>query len=285
MSAVVSWLLTAAFTWTAAALALNWGRLTGRGRRRVALLTSLAGIAMLVVALSAEGQRETQTTGQLLLGGAYVTGHASASASLRYYVATAVCLLLGTAGLAVSDEVAAKLRRHWVATAIGLSLVVTAVRFALEKVAAPMSWTNPIGITWLAPVVGAMFLRTLRDEGKGFRALLASLFAYAVGSRGAVAALMVVASALRLGSHYDLSRVTRVWFRGAPHTFEPGSFTQVLYLGVLPQLTFWVAYTVAVGLVGAGFAAAFLWARGGTGMGLMTPTETDPGARRAEDLG
>ena len=35
----------------------------------------------------------------------------------------------------------------------------------------------------------------------------------------------------------------------------------------------------------AGFAAAFLWARGRTGMGLMTPTATDPGTRRAEDLG
>jgi hypothetical protein len=164
-------------------------------------------------------------------------------------------------------------------------MVVTAVRFALEKVAAPMSWTQPVGIAWLAPVVGAMFLRTVRDEGKGFRALLSALLAYAVGSRVAVAALMVVASTLTLGSHYDLSRVTRVWFWGAPHTFEPGSTSQILYLGVLPQLTFWVAYTVAVGLVGAGFAAAILWARGGKGMGLMTPSETGPGARSAEDLG
>jgi hypothetical protein len=93
---------------------------------------------------------------------------------------------------------------------------------------------------------------------------------------------MVVASALRLGSHYDLSRVRQVWFWGAPHTFEPGSFEQVLYLGVLPQLTFWVAYTVAAGLVGAAFAAAFLWARRGTGMGVAASPEPGPGARRAE---
>jgi hypothetical protein len=282
MSPAVAWLLTAAVVWTAAALALNWGRLSGHRRRGVALLTSLAGIAALVVALSAHGQRDTLTTGQFLLGGAYVTGHASASASLRYYVVTAVCLLLGTAGLAVPDETAGRLRRHWVGTAIALSLVITALRFALEKVAAPMSWTHPVGITWLAPVVGAVFLRNARDEGKGFRAVLGGLTAYALASRGAVALLMVVASVWRLGSHYDLSRVTDVWFWGDVHRFVPGSFKPILYLGVLPQLTFWVCYTVVTGLMGAGLAAAILSARRSAGMRLMSPENPTPGARRAE---
>jgi hypothetical protein len=277
MSPAVAWLLTAAVVWTSAALALSWGRLSGRWRRGVALLTSAIGLAMLVVALSAHGQRETLTTGQFLLGGAYVTGHATASASLRYYVATVVCLLLGTAGLAVRDDAAVRLRRHWVATAIGLSLVITALRFALEKVAAPMSWTHPVGITWLAPVVGAVFLRHVRDEGKGFRALLKALLAYAVASRGAVALLMVVASAWRLGSHYDLSRVTRVSFRGEAHTFEPGSLGQVLSLGVIPQLTFWVAYTVLAGLLGAGVAAALMWARRGRQVGVLTAEHATAG--------
>jgi len=281
MSPAVAWLLTAAVVWTAAALALNWGRLSGHRRRGVALLTSLAGIAALVVALSAHGQRDTLTTGQFLLGGAYVTGHASASASLRYYVVTAVCLLLGTAGLAVPDETAGRLRRHWVGTAIALSLVITALRFALEKVAAPMSWTHPVGITWLAPVVGAVFLRNARDEGKGFRAVLGGLTAYALASRGAVALLMVVASAWRLGSHYDLSRVTDVWFWGEVPRFVPGSFKPILYLGVLPQLTFWVCYTVVTGLMGAGLAAV-LSARRSAGMRLISPEHPTPGARRAE---
>src|SRR5689334_6355035 len=106
MSSVVAWILTAAVVWPAVALFLNWGRLSGRRRRGLALLTSGAGIVMLMIALGAHGQRETLTTGQFLMGGPYVTGHASASASLRYYVATAVCLLLGTAGLAVPDATA-----------------------------------------------------------------------------------------------------------------------------------------------------------------------------------
>jgi hypothetical protein len=145
-----------------------------------------------------------------------------------------------------------------------------------------MTWTHPVGITWLAPVVGAVFLRSVREEGKGLRALLGALGLYALGSRAVVALLMVGASTLRLGSHYDLSRVTKVWFWGAPRTFEPGSAEQILYLGVIPQLTFWVGYTVMAGLVGAGFAAAFLWARRGPTMGLMTPSETAAATRRAE---
>jgi hypothetical protein len=183
MSPAVAWLLTAGVVWPAAALALNWGRLAGHRRRAVALLTSLAGITALVVALSAHGQRETLTTGQFLLGGGYVTGHTSASASLRYYVATAVCLLLGTAGLAVPDETAGRLRQHWVGTAIGLSLVITGLRFALEKVAAPMSWTNPVGITWLAPVVGSgLPAQRARRGGVPRRPRLAC--PYALASRG-----------------------------------------------------------------------------------------------------
>ena len=282
MSPAVAWLLTAGVVWPAAALALNWGRLAGHRRRAVALLTSLAGITALVVALSAHGQRETLTTGQFLLGGGYVTGHAFASASLRYYVATAVCLLLGTAGLAVPDETAGRLRRHWVGTAVGLSLVITGLRFALEKVAAPMSWTNPVGITWLAPVVGAFFLRNARDEGKGFRAVLGWLTAYALASRGAVALLIVAASMWQLGSHYDLSRVTDVWFWGGMHRFEAGSFQQILYLGVLPQVTFWVAYTVVTGLMGAALAAAVLSARRSAPIGVMSAEHPTTGAHRAE---
>jgi hypothetical protein len=289
MSPAVSWILTAAVVWTAAALALNWGRLAGHRRRAVAMLTSLAGMAALVVALSAQGERETLTTGQFLLSGGYVTGHVSASASLRYYVVTAVCLLLGTAGLAVPDETAGRLRRHWVGTAIGLSLVITGLRFALEKVAAPMSWTHPVGITWLAPVVGAVFLRSARDEGKGFRAVLGGLFAYALASRGAVALLMVIASTWRLGSHYDLSRVTDVWFWGNMHRFDPGTFRQIAYLGVLPQVTFWVAYTVVTGLLGAAVAAALLSARRGAAVGVTRSDQPasdrsapGPGAHRAE---
>jgi len=282
MPAAVSWTLSAALVWSGAALALAWGRVPAQWRRAAALATSAVGIAMLMFALSVHGQRETLTTGQFLLGGAYVTGLASASASLRYYAATAICLLLGTAALAWSDDAAAaSLRRHWLATGIGVSFVITGVRFALEIVAAPMSWTQPVGIFWLAPVVGAVFYIHLREEGQGWRALTRPLIVYALASRGAVAALMVMASVLRLGSHYDLSGVTDVWAWGHAHTFRPGSLAQILYLGIIPQLTFWVVFTLLTGGMGAGLAAALRWARRAPGS-LEEPPETPHEAQRAE---
>jgi hypothetical protein len=110
-----------------------------------------------------------------------------------------------------------------------------------------------VGITWLGPPVGAFFLWRLREEGRGVRALLWSLLLFALPVRAAVAGLMTVATLRRLGTHYDLSRIVtvRTPFTGEPAAFLPGSWEQVLVLGVAPQLTFWVAFTVVTGLVGA----------------------------------
>ena len=73
--------------------------------------SSAVGLIMLMLALNTEGQREAPTTAEFLLSGRYVTGHVSASASLPYYVITAVCLLLGTAGLVVPGPAGAPARR------------------------------------------------------------------------------------------------------------------------------------------------------------------------------
>ena len=161
------------------------------------MLTSLAGMAALVVALSAHGERETLTTGQFLLGGGYVTGHVSASASLRYYVATAVCLLLGTAGLAVPDQTGGAAppalgrhrhrpepRHH------GASLRAREGGGADELDAS--------GRDHLAGARGGSDLpaqRPGRRQGVS-RACCGGLIAYALASRGAVALLMVIASTL-----------------------------------------------------------------------------------------
>jgi hypothetical protein len=207
--------------------------------------------------VSTEGLRESQTTAVFLMGTPYVTEQASASASLPFYVLTGVCLLLGTTGLALADEDAAALGRRWLLMAIAVSTGVTAVRFTLEKAAAPWAWTNAVGVTWMAPVVGAFFAWNLREEGKPFRSLLAALAVYALAVRGTVAGLMVVASTLRLGSHYDVSALVQVRnpFSGDVHTFTAGSLQQVLQLGVVPQLVAWPVYTVLAGLLGA----AILW--------------------------
>jgi hypothetical protein len=188
-----------------------------------------------------------------MLSGRYVTGHVSASASLPYYVITAMCLLLGTAGLVTPDAAARRLDAHWMANALGLSFLITALRFTLEKVAAPNHWTNAVGITWLGPVVGAYFWMHLKESGRGVGALAAHLLGYALIVRAGVLALMIAATTRHFGSHYDLSGFTRVSvpLTGAIRRFEPGSWEQIAFLGALPQLTFYVAQTVVTGLIGA----------------------------------
>jgi hypothetical protein len=242
----------------AAAVLLWWGRLSGEWRRSIALASSAVGLILLMLALNTEGQREAPTTAEFMLSGRYVTGHVSASASLPYYVLTAMCLLLGTAGLVAPDSVARRLDDHWMAAAVGLSLGVTALRFALEKVAAPNSWTHAVGITWLGPLVGAYFWTHLREDGRGTRALAARLLGYALVVRLAVTSLMVAATLYHLGSHYDLSGFTlvRLPLTGGFRTFEPGSWDQILFLGAVPQLTFYVAHTVVMGVAGAALLSA-----------------------------
>jgi hypothetical protein len=243
--------------WAVAAVLLWWPRLPGAWRRALALLSSAAGVVFLVAAVSSEGLRESQTTAVFLMGTPYVTEQASASASLPFYVLTGVCLLLGTAGLALADEDASVLGRRWLLLAIAVSVGVTVVRFTLEKAAAPWAWTYAVGVTWMAPVVGAFFAWNLRQEARPFRALLGALAAYAFAVRGTVAALMLAASTLRLGSHYDVTAVTRVRnpLTGEVHSFTAGSLQQVMQLGVLPQLVAWPIYTILAGLLGA----ALLW--------------------------
>ena len=245
--------MAAPLIWAAAAVLLWWGRLAGESRRGIALASSAAGLVMLMLALNTEGQREAPTTAEFLLSGRYVTGHVSASASLPYYVLTGVCLLLGTAGLVVPDHEARRLDGHWFAGTVLLSLAVTALRFGLEKVAAPTTWTHAIGVTWLPPVVGAYFLMHLLERGRGWATLAWRLTAYAVLVRSAITLLMIAATTYRLGSHYDLSGFPRVRMpiTGTIYIFEPGSGAQIAFLGAIPQLTLYVAYTVATGLLGA----------------------------------
>ena len=243
----------------------------------MAVLTSGLGVLFLVWALRAEGHREAATTAVVIVGPAYVTDQASASASLPYYVMTGVCLLLGTAGLTIGNAAAERLGRHWMATAVALSLLVTATRFALDKAAAPPVWTRPVGVTWLPPVVGAFFALSAVREGRGLRSVARSLLGYGLAVRGFVALLMTLATTLRLGSHYDISALRYVEnpISGRWYGFAAGSFEQLFFLGLLPQLVFWPVYTVVLGMLGA-VAALLLWPRG------FGPRSSHPAGRGAD---
>jgi hypothetical protein len=261
MAAPLKFVLTALLAWSFAAPLLWWARLPGPWRHTLALLTSAASLVFLLAAIGTEGVRESPTTVVFLVGPSYVIEQASASASLPYYVMTGVCLLLGTVGLAVGDEMVARLRRRFITLAIGMGLAVTALRFCLDKMAAPPLLTAVIGVVWLPPLVGAFFAQNFREQGKGLGSVAGALLLYGFVVRGSILLLMLLASTYRLGSHYDVSGLVRVQntFTHEIYRFEPGSLTQVLVLGVIPQLVVWPIYTVVLGLLGAGVVWLANW--------------------------
>jgi hypothetical protein len=250
-----------ALSWALAGLMHFWPRFSGQWRRLVSIATSGAGLAFLLAGTAAEGLREMSTTSVVVVGPAYLTGTASASASLHYYVLTAVCLLLGFAGLALGGPLARWLRRHWLLSAVAVAWLVTVIRFLLEKSAAPDLLTQAVGVTWMAPVAGVFFAVCLRGEGGRLRRLVRPLVIYAFLVRGFVALVATLATRLGLGTHYDLSPFVRVTLRltGTEHVFAAGSWWQILWLSLLPQLVVWPVYTVAAGL--AGGALAWHWTR------------------------
>jgi hypothetical protein len=260
-----------------AVVVLLWGwLLPGFWRRGFALVSSAAGIAFLIVGQNTQGESHASTTVQYLMGSLDVTEYASASASLPYYVLTAACLLLGTLGLALSDDVAHRIGEHAIAIAVAVSLFMTLLRFALEKAAAPDAWTQAVGITWLAPLVGAYFASRLDAGTRNMRRLATSMLVYGVITRAGVVAMMLAATLLRAGSHYDVSSLLRVRspFSGRIFSYASGSLSQMLDLVVLPQLTFWVLYTLLAGLLGG----ILMLASGPTGA-------TQIARRRTPDLG
>ncbi|HET8645085.1 MAG TPA: hypothetical protein VFO85_06330, partial [Vicinamibacteria bacterium] len=167
--------LTLLALWTGAGAVLFWGDLPPRLRRVLALLVSAAGLVFLVIALNTAGHRETDTTTRVLVGSPFITGKASASASLPYYVMTGLCLLVGTVGLALPESAARGLRSRWLATAIGLSLAIPVVRLLLERSAAPPGLAWAFGVTTLPPLVGAFFAVKARGEGRGFGEVVRAL--------------------------------------------------------------------------------------------------------------
>jgi hypothetical protein len=247
---------TVMFVWTVAAVVLSWGRISLPWRRGLSFAVSGAGLAFLFLALNTDGLRESATTGAFLIGGTpYVTGTVSASASLPYYVMTALCLLVGFTGLALPEPWVARWSRHWLAVAIVLSLVTSVLRLVLELAAAPYAWTWAAGVTFLPPLVGCFFALAVRAERGSWRRIATSLLAYGVAARAGIAALYVLATTLHLGSHYDLS-ATDVALRnpltGSVRQFAAGSFAQLVNMAIVPQLLFWPIVTLLAGLAGAG---------------------------------
>jgi len=250
---VATAVLVVILAWGLAGLMHWWPRLPPIWRLRISLATSAAGVGFLIAGVDAEGLREAATRSVLVVGPATLTATASASASLHYYVLTAVCLLLGFAGLVFGEPLSRFLAPRVVTSATLVAWLVTVIRFLLEKSAAPEVLTQAVGVTLMAPVAGALFAAARRSRGGGsLRDLVRPLWAYAYLVRGFVVLVGLVATHLHLGSHYDVSPFVRVpvALTGRTYLFESGSLAQVFWLVLLPQLAVWPLFTVATGLLG-----------------------------------
>jgi hypothetical protein len=233
-----------------------WPLLGGPARRRLAIATNLAGVAALVAALQAEGLRQSATTSAVIVGAGSHTLTSSASASLYYYVLTAACLSLGFVGFAFGEPLARWLAPRPILSTASVAWMLTLMRFLLEKSAAPPVLAQAVGVTWLAPFAGAFVALGLRESQPGWRPLARQLVGYAFLVRGFVAAVSLVATTLRLGTHYDVSPITELALgaTGRVIAFEAGSVAQRLWLVLVPQLVLWPVYTVLAGLVGGTLA-------------------------------
>jgi len=79
------------------------------------------------------------------------------------------------------------------------------------------------------------------------------LLAYGLAARIPVALVMLVAILAEWGTHYE---------KGPPHFPQMGALAKWFWIGLLPQMTLWIAFTVLVGtLVGCVAALAARWGR------------------------
>jgi hypothetical protein len=124
---------------------------------------------------------------------------------------------------------------------LGLALV-PAAAFAVARlgVFSPHGF-GPFASSMALSVLGAIVAY------RGWPSLGRVLLGYGLAARVPVVLVMLFAMLGGWGTHYDVA---------APGTPEMGPLQKWLLIGVLPQLTIWIWYTIAVGALFGGLAAA-----------------------------
>jgi hypothetical protein len=130
-----------------------------------------------------------------------------------------------------------------------IALAVTLLRFMLEEFAVSQSLAEVAGIGWLTVPFAIYFaLRANR-----WRELFVNLALFVWSARLPVVILMVLASYLRWGTHYDISSLTHLDTQWGRLKYQPNSFRQHLHIIYLAQLVIMPLYSMATGmLAGAG---------------------------------
>ena len=110
----------------------------------------------------------------------------------------------------------------------------------------------PVGFISVFAVASAAVIAV---AWRGWPVLARVLFAYGLAARVPVAAVMLVAMLAGWGTHYE---------KGPPDFPAMGTIATWFWIGLMPQLTLWIAFTVAVGLLFGGLAAAVALRGSGT---------------------
>jgi len=123
---------------------------------------------------------------------------------------------------------------------LGLALL-PAAGFAATKLGAPPNGFALFAVFVVFSILGALV------AFRGWPVLGRTLLAYGLAARIPVAVIMLFAILGNWGTHYDV----------APPGFpETGPISKWLLIGVLPQLTIWIWFTMAVGALFGGIARA-----------------------------
>ena len=105
--------------------------------------------------------------------------------------------------------------------------------------------SNPIV---LIPILGVLVLgAAVLLMRKSWPALFSTLVSYGLAARIPVIVIMFFAIMGNWGTHYDSP---------SPDFPETGPFVEWFLTGVFPQLTFWIAFTIIMGMLFGGVAAA-----------------------------
>src|SRR5262245_12941192 len=129
---------------------------------------------------------------------------------------------------------------------LGFGLLGLVVMFGLGASAGAMGlpFTAQFVAFCVAAVVG-LFVAM-----KGWPALGRVLIAYGLAARIPVIVVMLIAMLGNWGTHYDAPPPD-------PNFPEMGVLAKWFTIGVIPQLTVWIAFTVVVGMITGGVVAAF----------------------------
>jgi len=142
--------------------------------------------------------------------------------------------------------------------ALGMALL------GLALVPAGIFVANALKLSFMAvlPILAVVSLLAAFVAFRGWPALGRVLLAYGLAARIPVALLMLVAMMANWGTHYEL---------GPPEMPPMSLFTKWVMIGLVPQLTFWVAFTMVVGAI-FGAVAAMIGGRARSGGPALAPT-------------